>query len=443
MLTSRYASSAMAELFSDQKRAQVWRHLWILLAEEEAKLGLPISPRQIQALKRAQRVIDFDEIRAIEVELKHDVMSHLKAYGRQAPEAEGILHLGATSAFITDNADIVLFKEGLALVGSKVLEILRTMAPLMIEFKSLEMSGYTHFQPAQPVTLGKRLALWAQDLLWDLEEIDHTMSRLVPLGCKGTTGTQASFMTLFKGRADKVEALDRAIARRLGFKESVALSGQTLSRKVDTWILNVLSNLASTFSKWSYDARLLQHLREVMEGFGEKQIGSSAMAYKQNPMLAERITGISRFLMNLCHNGPWTHGTQWLERSLDDSSNRRLVMPEAFLSADALCEAALRWLQGMRVDKKLIAQNLERYSHFFVTENEMMEGALEGQSRQDLHESIRQKMVAGSLKKRAAPRELSGLASRQVERFVASHVKPALQKSWPHFKKQKFNSAGV
>lgn len=428
MLGARYASASMSSLFSERTKARIWRELWIILADEERKLGLPISRAQVEALERAKDDIDFGRIQDLETLLKHDVMSHLKAFGEKAPKAEPILHLGATSAFITDNADALILREGSLILIRKLVSLLELLEALMLRYRSLEMSGYTHFQPAQPVTLGKRLGLWAQDLIWDMEELEFTLKRYQPLGCKGTTGTQASFMILFKNDSKKVRALDVGVVRRMGFERPVSLSGQTLSRKADTWFLNALSQLGASFSKISYDMRLLQHLKEVTEPFGSKQVGSSAMPYKQNPMLAERITGLSRFLMTLSHNATWTHATQWLERSLDDSSNRRMVIPEAFLTADALCEAAHRLLSGLQVNENIIREGLEKYAHFFVTEGEMMEGVVRGESRQDLHEKIRQSMVTGRLKRPKQSQKLSGNASEQVESFCREVLRPSLKR---------------
>ncbi len=312
----------------------------------------------------------------------------------------------------------------------KITLILAEFQKAILKWKDLEVTGFTHFQPAQPVTLGKRFSLWAQDLVWDLEELRFCVERLRPLGCKGTTGTQASFETLFGKNKKKVLQLDLAVCERLGFTEPVSVSGQTLSRKVDAWFLHGLANLASTFSKVSYDLRLLQHLREVSEAFGADQVGSSAMPYKQNPMLAERITGLSRFLMTLAHNATWTHATQWLERSLDDSSNRRLVIPEAFLTADALCEAMYRWICGFRVFPDEAKKRLKTYEHYFISEGYMMEETLKGGSRQDIHETLRKKAVAGKLKSTGAAGKLSGLASDQAEAFVKNELAPKLSTTY-------------
>jgi adenylosuccinate lyase len=429
MLGTRYASSSMVELFSERNRAKIWRTLWIILADEERKLGLPISPKQVKALESAKDDIDFERIQQFERQLKHDVMSHLKAFAEKAPSAEPIIHLGATSAFITDNADAYLLREGSELISRKIISILKILGESMLKYKSLEVTGFTHFQPAQPVTLGKRFALWAQDLIWDLTELRFSLERYQPLGCKGTTGTQASFFTLFNGDSEKVRKLDEAVCKRMGFRHAVYLSGQTLSRKADVWFLHALANLGSSFSKMSYDMRLLQHLREVTEPFGEKQVGSSAMPYKQNPMLAERITGLSRFLMTLAHNGPWTHATQWLERSLDDSSNRRIVLPEAFLTADALCEATYRMVKGLKVNKDEIGKRLSHYRDLFETEGEMMLGTLKGGSRQELHEEIRTAMLQKKIRTKKKSARLSGVAAEQVEEFYEKVLKPILKSS--------------
>ncbi len=445
-LGTRYASSAMSRLFSDRHRVELWRELWIYLADEERKLGLPISPKQIQALERAKKTIHFDRIREIEKKLKHDVMSHLKAFAEEAREAEGILHLGATSAFITDNADALIFKEATVLLMGKILVVLSELSRLMSKYKDLTMSGFTHFQPAQPVTLGKRLGLWAQDLVWNFEELQFVLERFRPLGCKGTTGTQASFMTLFKQKYDLVKKLDENVCKRMGFKTSVSLSGQTLSRQTDTWFLNALANLGASLSKASYDLRLLQHLQQVAEPFEKDQVGSSAMPYKQNPMLSERISGLSRFLMTLSHNASWTHATQWLERSLDDSSNRRLVIPEAFLTADSIVEIFYRILKGLRVNSKGIEAYLKQYAASFQTECEMMEKSLQGESRQKLHEEIRKKMLRGELKvSGSATRKLSGASAQQVVDFHAQLLSPLLKKNANLMKKAQkaFSSSSI
>jgi len=430
-LTTRYASQSMAGLFSEQMRAEVWRELWIYLAEAEMSLGLPIRSSQIDQMKKFQKAVDLKRIREIELKLKHDVMSHVKAFGEQAPLAEPIIHLGATSAFVTDNGDVLILKRALELVREKLVEVLSSLRVQILKWKSVAAVGYTHFQPAQPVTIGKRLSLWAQDLLWDLEELDHVLDRLRPLGCKGATGTQASFLVLFDGDQKRVDELDLTVSQKMGFEESVAVSGQTLSRKVDTWFMNALSGIASSFSKMSYDLRLLQHTGEWAEPFGKSQIGSSAMAYKRNPMLAERITSLSRFLISLSQNAAWTHATQWLERSLDDSANRRIVLAEGFLTADALCEMAYRIVSGLELNKKGIQERLDQSAGLFETEAQMMRATLKGGSRQKEHEKIRKKTVlgksSGSGKVRSSLPTFTGAAALQAERFVKNHLDPALK----------------
>lgn len=430
-LGTRYASQAMTHLFSEEHKALCWREVWLVLADEQRKLGLPISKAQITALEKAKTKLNLQRVRSWELKLKHDVMSHLKAYAEVAKKAEPIMHLGATSAFITDNAEALIFREACELVQSKLLLILKELNLQILKTAHIEMTGYTHFQPAQPVTLGKRLGLWAQDLLWDYEEISEVLKKYRPLGCKGTTGTQASFMILFQNDFRKVQALDRAVVKRLGFSEPVALSGQTLSRKTDVWMTNALSNLAASFSKMSYDMRLLQHTGEVREPFGKEQVGSSAMPYKQNPMLAERMTGLARFLMMLSQNASWTHATQWLERSLDDSSNRRLVLPESFLTADSLCESAYRLVSGLRVDETLIKRRLSHLRGMFETEAQMMEGTLKGGSRQELHEEIRSKMLRSEIKAdRVSKWKISGAAEQQARGFSKKVLQPFLDREW-------------
>lgn len=436
-LTSRYASPAMSRVFSEYNRALIWRDLWIYLAEEEKKLGLPISSKQIKSLKDHRDDIDFEKVRKWEKKLKHDVMSHVKAYGEKAKEAEGIIHLGATSCYVTDNADVIILRQASELILSKLALVIQELSGAIKKWKGVVASGFTHFQPAQPVTVGKRLSLWAQDLIWDFEELSLALSRMQPLGCKGATGTQASFMVLFENDFSKVQRLDKALCQRMGFDAAVPVSGQTLSRKVDTWFLNALSNMASSFSKLSHDFRLLQHLGEMREPFGDKQIGSSAMAYKRNPILAERMTSLSRFLMNTAHNGPWTHGTQWLERSLDDSANRRIVLAEAFLCADSLCEIAMRLFSGMEIDKKAIEAFLEKNAEFFETEEAMMRGTLKGESRQDLHEKVRQATMKGKIGKKSGRVIFSGAAEKQVDEFLKTQMASFLKKQASRLKNKK------
>ncbi len=423
----------MREIFSEEYRALLWRDLWIMLAEEEKALGLPIKTAQIQALKRARNKLDLNRVRQLEEQLRHDVMSHVKAYGEKAPAAEAIIHLGATSCYVTDNSDILIFRRALEQILEKLLGSLTLLDKRIDQWKDVPATGFTHFQPAQPVTVGKRLCLWAQDLIWDFEELQFVLSRLRPLGCKGATGTQFSFLELFKGDRSKVKKLDQRIAQRMGFSSPVPVSGQTLSRKMDSWILMALSNLASSCSKISYDLRLLQHLGEMKEGFGEKQIGSSAMPYKRNPVLAERMTSLSRFLMSISLNGPLTHATQWLERSLDDSAVRRIVMPEAFLAADSILEILNRALRQVELDEKLTRNRFHENARFFQTEREMMRGTLKGASRQKLHEEFRQKTFRGELKGLGDVESLVGAAPYQAEEFLKNQLRPftkAAAKKW-------------
>jgi adenylosuccinate lyase len=436
-LAQRYASPAMSHLFSEEHKAKTWRLIWIYLADEQRKLGLPISKTQVKALERAQDSINLKRVATWEAKLKHDVMAHLKAFAEKAPAAEPILHLGATSAFITDNAEALIHRDALVMIHAKLASVLKVLHDQMLKYAALEMTGYTHFQPAQPVTLGKRLALWAQDLLADAQEIEHYLNLYRPLGCKGTTGTQASFVVLFGNDRQKVQRLDLAVVRRMGFSKPVALSGQTLSRRSDVAMLNVLAHIASSLSKLSYDMRLMQHTGEVREPFGKHQVGSSAMPYKQNPMAAERMTGMARFVITLAHNAQWTHAVQWLERSLDDSSNRRLVIPEAFLATDALCDAAFRILSGIRVDEAAIKRHLNRYREMFESEAMMMEETLKGGSRQELHEKIRQDSVAGRLKVKESRWPLSGAAEHQVLDFARRELKPWLRRNEKALKRSK------
>jgi adenylosuccinate lyase len=440
----------MSRVFSEYHRAKVWRELWVILAEEEKKLGLPIENNQIQQMKKAVEKIDFERIRHWELKLKHDVMSHVKAFGEVAPAAEPIIHLGATSAFVTDNADVLILQEATQMVVQKICRSLKLLDQWIDKWSDVPTAGFTHFQPAQPVTIGKRLSLWAQDLKWDIEELEFSLQRLLPLGCKGATGTQASFLTLFSGDAKKVKALDDAVSKRMGFSKSVAVSGQTLSRKVDTWFLDALAHFGSSASKLSYDLRLLQHLGEMKEPFGKAQVGSSAMAYKRNPILAERICSLSRFLMSLSVNGTWTHSVQWLERSLDDSANRRISLAEAFLTADALCELLLRIFQELEIDREKIKETLHKNAAHFQTEAYMMKGTLKGGSRQELHEEVRKSTHAKSTKNAASKiskktEEVDsidcGLAAVQARDFLKSELRPFLKERQSLLKGQSSETA--
>lgn len=388
-LTSRYASEFMLALFSPQKRVETWRRLWVALARAESELGLPISEGQVQELEAHVADIDFAFAAQREREVRHDVMAHIAAYGKAAPTAAGILHLGATSCYVTDNGDLILYREGLRYLRGEVLKLLKTLSLFAERCKATPTLGYTHYQPAQLVTVGKRAALWMQDFLADCEELDFVLDSLRFLGCRGTTGTEASFMELFEGDAEKIDELNRRIAAEFGFPACFPVCGQTYPRKVDSRILNSLSAIAQSAYRMAQDIRLLQHDRQLEEPFEDSQVGSSAMAYKRNPMRCERICSLSRYLMVDAMNAPLTASAQWLERSLDDSANRRLSLPEAFLCADAILRLAQNVCAGLRVNEKVIEKSVREVLPFIATENLLMEGVKRGGDRQKLHEIIR------------------------------------------------------
>lgn len=390
-LIERYASRDMMSCFSSEQRYTSWRRIWLALAEAQHELGLPISKAQLNDIRKAlDEPVDFGRVAQLESELHHDVMAHLHAFGERCPEAKPILHLGATSAFVTDNADMMLMRDGLNLLGQKLQHLTKSLGAFCMEHRSRVTIGYTHFQVAMPTTVGKRAALWLHDWLLDGEELVHRLSTLRTRGAKGTTGTQASFLKLFDGDHTKVAALDERVAKALGFERSVAVCGQTYSRKLDTQILALLSGIAESSSKFANDIRLLAHLREIEEPFGKKQVGSSAMPFKRNPILSERICSLARLLMSMTINGSMTTATQWLERSLDDSANRRLIMPRAFLLADALLGLAQKIVDGIQVHSDVIQRNYEQQKPFLLTEMLLMESVKEGESRQTMHETIRQ-----------------------------------------------------
>ncbi|MBQ5406620.1 MAG: adenylosuccinate lyase [Oscillospiraceae bacterium] len=388
-LASRYASSYMLELFSPQKRAETWRKLWLALARAERGLGLPITEEQIRALEAHLTDIDFACAAEREREVRHDVMAHIYAYGKAAPAAAGILHLGATSCYVTDNGDLILYREGLRYLRGELCRLLKNLAGFAGRYKAVPTLGYTHYQPAQLVTVGKRATLWMQDFLSDLEELDFVLGSLRFLGCRGTTGTEASFLELFEGDEEKIEALNRRIAAEFEFSECFPVCGQTYPRKTDSRILNCLSAIAQSAYRMAQDIRLLQHDRQLEEPFEESQIGSSAMAYKRNPMRCERICSLSRYLIVDAMNAPLTASAQWLERSLDDSANRRIALPEAFLCADAILRLAQNVSAGLRVNEKVIDRAVREYLPFIATENLLMEAVKRGGDRQQLHEIIR------------------------------------------------------
>ena len=388
-LSSRYASDYMLHLFSQQKRIEVWRRLWISLAKAEHSLGLPITEKQIEELEAHITDIDFACAAAREKEVRHDVMAHVYTYGKAAPAAAGIIHLGATSCYVTDNADIVLYRDGLKYLRGELLKMIANLSRFAETYKATPTLGYTHYQPAQLVTVGKRATLWMQDLVSDLVELDFVVETMKFLGCRGTTGTEASFLELFDGDTAKIDEMNRRISADFGFSQCFDVCGQTYPRKLDSRILNCLSSIAQSCYRMANDIRLLQHDRQVEEPFEKNQIGSSAMAYKRNPMRSERICSLSRYLMADALNAPMTASTQWLERTLDDSANRRISMPEGFLCADAILRLAQNVTDGLHVNEKIVEKTVREYLPFIATENLMMEGVKHGGDRQQLHEIIR------------------------------------------------------
>ncbi len=388
-LSSRYASRYMLELFSADTKFQTWRKLWIALAKEEMALGLPIMQVQVDELSEHITDIDYEVVRKREKEVRHDVMAHVYAYGKVAPSAAGIIHLGATSCYVTDNADLILYRDALKYIRREVLAVIKNLAEFADKYKALPTLGYTHYQPAQLVTVGKRAALWMQDLLSDVKEIDFAIENIKFLGCRGTTGTEASFMDLFEGDQEKIDKMNRALAADFGFTECFDVCGQTYPRKVDSRVLNALSSVAQRAYRMANDIRLLQHDRQVEEPFEKNQIGSSAMAYKRNPMRCERICSLSRYLMADAMNAPLTASVQWLERTLDDSANRRISLPEGFLCADAVLRLAQNVTDGLHVNEKIVEKTVREYLPFIATENLLMEAVKRGGNRQELHEIIR------------------------------------------------------
>ncbi len=453
-LTERYASKEMSYLFSSDFKFRTWRRLWIALAEAEKDLGLPISDAQIAELKAHVNDINYEEAERREREIRHDVMAHIYAYGLQAPSAKAIIHLGATSAFVTDNTEILQMVEGLAIVRRRVVNVIAKLRDFAWKWRGTPQLAFTHFQPAQLTTVGKRAALWLHDVLLDFREIEFRQSQLALLGVKGATGTQASFLSLFDGDESKVNRLEQLVAEKVGMRRSYPVSGQTYSRKVDAQIVGALSGFAQSASKFGYDMRLLQHLREIEEPFEEEQVGSSAMAFKRNPMRAERIDGIARHLIINALNPAMTAATQWLERTLDDSANRRIAIPEAFLAADAIALLYDNIAGGLVVHEDVIAANVRRELPFLLTENLMMEGVRRGGDRQVLHERVRIHSQAAAdalkrgetendlldriaadrlfgidratLEKLKNPEDYTGLAQKQTERFLTEEVDPII-----------------
>ena len=388
-LSSRYASRYMLELFSQKTRIVTWRKLWVALARAEMELGLPITREQVAELQAHVEDIDFEMAAQREKEVRHDVMAHVYTYGKAAPSAAGIIHLGATSCYVTDNADVILYRDALAYVRKGLLGVMKNLADFARQYKSLPTLGYTHYQPAQLVTVGKRATLWLQDFQTDLEELDFVMGQIRFLGCRGTTGTEASFMELFEGDGSKIDQLNGKLCQAFGFDGCFSVCGQTYPRKLDSRILNCLSSIAQSAYRMAEDIRLLQHDRQLEEPFEKHQIGSSAMAYKRNPMRSERICSLSRYLMADAMNAAMTASTQWLERTLDDSANRRISLPEGFLCADAILRLCQNVTDGIHVNEKIVARTVEEYLPFIATENLLMEAVKQGGDRQELHEVIR------------------------------------------------------
>ena len=407
-LISRYASEDMSRLWGPQRKFQTWRQLWIALAEAEMELGLDISAAQIQQLKDHADEIDFDLARSYEQKLRHDVMAHVHTYGDACPDARKIIHLGATSCFVTDNTDLILIRDSLQHVRRQLMHVIVALGEFALKYSSLPCLAYTHFQPAQPTTVGKRAVLWAQDLYLDLQEVEHRIGSLRARSVKGTTGTQASFLELFDGDHDKVLRLEKLVAQKIGFDDTYHVGGQTYPRKLDSQVLDVLSGIAQSCHKMASDLRLLAHLMEMEEPFEKHQIGSSAMAYKRNPMRAERMCALSRFVMSLQSSPAQTLATQWMERTLDDSANRRLVIPQAFLAIDAVLMLYQNVASGFVVYPKVIENHLNEKLPFMATENIMMAATAKGGDRQELHEKIRQhsQAAASCIKLEGKPNDL-------------------------------------
>lgn len=454
-LSERYASKEMQYIFSPDMKFRTWRKLWIALAETEKELGLPITEEQIEELKTHAEDINYDVARAREKEVRHDVMSHVYAYGVQCPKAKGIIHLGATSCYVGDNTDIIVMTQALKLIRKKLVNVIAKLAEFADRYKALSTLAFTHFQPAQPTTVGKRATLWMQEFCLDLEDLEHVLGGMKLLGSKGTTGTQASFLELFGGDQETIDRIDPMIARKMGFDQCYPVSGQTYSRKVDTRVANVLAGIAASAHKMSNDIRLLQHLKEVEEPFEKSQIGSSAMAYKRNPMRSERIASLSRYVMIDALNPAITSATQWFERTLDDSANKRLSIPEGFLATDGILDLCLNVVDGLVVYPKVIEKRLQSELPFMATENIMMDAVKAGGDRQELHEKIRTlSMEAGrnvkeegrennlleliaadpafnmtleELQETMEPSRYVGRAREQVEAFLHQVIAPILE----------------
>ena len=459
--SERYASEEMQYLFSPDKKFSTWRKLWVALAESEKELGLEkegkpvITDEMIEEMKAHLYDINYEEAEELEKQLRHDVMSHIHAYAKQCPKAAGIIHLGATSCYVGDNTDIIVMKEALELIKKKLVNVIKLLSDFADKYKSLPTLGYTHFQAAQPTTVGKRATLWLQDFLMDLNDLEYVSSSLRLLGCKGTTGTQASFVELFEDK-NIPEELDKLIAKKMGFNNYYPVSGQTYSRKVDARVYNILVGIATSSSKMSNDLRLLQHLKEVEEPFEKSQVGSSAMPYKRNPMRSERIASLSRYVIVNSLNSDTTASSQWLERTLDDSANRRIAISEGFLATDAILDLCINVTDGLVVNEKVIEKNLQEELPFMITENILMDKVKEGGNRQELHEEIRKLSLEASahIKQEGLDNDLFkrmceskilniskdkqkeyldaskyiGRALEQVSEFLTNDVKPVLEK---------------
>lgn len=456
-LNTRYASKEMSYLFSQEFKFQTWRKLWIALAETEKELGLSITEEQIEQMKTHQYDINYEVAEAREKEVRHDVMSHVYAFGKQAPKAEPIIHLGATSCYVGDNTDIIIMTEAMKLIRKKLLNVIAELSKFALQYKDMPTLGFTHFQPAQTTTVGKRATLWLQDLMMDLEDIEFQIKKAKLLGSKGTTGTQASFLELFDGDKEKVKELDDKIAQKMGYSNYFKVSGQTYPRKLDSQILNVLSGIAQSAFKFSNDIRLLQHLKEIEEPFEKSQIGSSAMAYKRNPMRSERIGSLARYVIADAINPAITASIQWFERTLDDSANKRISVPEAFLCVDAILTLYRNVVDGLVVYPKVIEKHLNDELPFMATENIMMDAVKKGGNRQELHERIRvHSMEAGKVVKMEGkpndllqriandimfgltmeelesimiPQNFVGIAPEQTEDYIKNFVQPVLEKN--------------
>lgn len=452
-LTSRYASEYMQKLFSADWKYKTWRRLWVSLAKSEMQLGLPISEDQVEEMAEHIDDIDYELAAEREKQVRHDVMAHVYAYGKAAPSASGIIHLGATSCYVTDNADLIIYRDALVHLREEIKKVVANLAAFAMKYKSMPTLGYTHYQPAQLVTVGKRACLWMQDFVSDLEELDYVVSHISFLGCRGTTGTEASFVDLFDGDVSKIDEMNRMIANDFGFEMLIDVCGQTYPRKMDSRILNSLSSIAQSAYRMAGDIRLLQHDRQLEEPFEKNQIGSSAMAYKRNPMRCERICSLSRYLICDAANAPMTASVQWMERTLDDSANRRISMPEGFLCADAILRLAQNVTDGLHVNEKIVERAVKEYLPFIATENLMMEAVKKGGNRQEIHEIIRiysmeatAKMKAGEecdlldrlaensqfgltreeMEKLLEPEKYTGRCAEQVERYVEK-IKPYIE----------------